>query len=252
MIVSASGRRWAPKGWKAVHRILVVEDLAPTAELLEIELKKHGYEVATAGSGEEALAKIPMVSPDLLLLDLNLPDIHGIDIVRSIRSDPRWESLPVILLTASEQVEDRVKGLDAGADDYMPKPFHIEEVLARIRAHLRIADLQQQILERQTMQARIESLGQMLGTLAHHINNATQSISGLAQLCEMDPDNSETHEQLVTTSLRQTRRIAAVLDSVQLMVDSLQLKTTDYAGTPERMLDIEEDMRRRLKELDEE
>jgi DNA-binding response OmpR family regulator len=115
-------------------RILVVEDEASLARFLQLELGHQGYEVATAGNGYEALGRIGDGKWDLVLLDLMLPGLDGLEVCRRIREQT---DVPVIMLTARDSISDRVKGLDTGADDYLTKPFAVEELLARIRARLR-------------------------------------------------------------------------------------------------------------------
>lgn len=117
------------------EKILVVEDEEKIARVLELELEFEGYTVTKAMTGYEALEKYRTEKWDLILLDIMLPEMSGIEILRRIRSDNPY--MPVILLTAKDSVEDKVTGLDLGANDYMTKPFQIEELLARIRAALR-------------------------------------------------------------------------------------------------------------------
>ncbi len=230
-------------------KILVVDDLPLNVEYLEEELQRLGFEVWTAADGETALDLVASVGPDLILLDLSLPGIDGIDVIRSLRDGPEHQGLPIILLTASKELEDRIRGLDAGADDYITKPFQMPEVAARINAHLRIQALQDEVLSRERRIARLDGVGQTLVTLAHHINNATQAISGMAQLSQLNPEDAEQHKQMSETAIRQTARICAVLKTLQQMVDRMDIKTTDYAGDPDRMLDIEDDLQRRLEAL---
>ncbi|ETT60570.1 MULTISPECIES: response regulator transcription factor [Paenibacillus] len=117
--------------------ILVVEDEVRIARLLQIELECEGYRVSIAGSGHQGLEMYQEQQPDLLLLDVMLPGFSGIELLRRIRAgDP---DTPVLLLTAKSSVEDKVSGLDLGANDYITKPFQIEELLARVRAALRLA-----------------------------------------------------------------------------------------------------------------
>ncbi|MEK3902409.1 response regulator transcription factor [Paenibacillus sp. FSL R7-0179] len=117
--------------------ILVVEDEVRIARLLQIELECEGYRVTIAGSGHQGLEMYQEQQPDLLLLDVMLPGFSGIELLRRIRAgDP---DTPVLLLTAKSSVEDKVSGLDLGANDYITKPFQIEELLARVRAALRLA-----------------------------------------------------------------------------------------------------------------
>ncbi len=116
-------------------RILIVEDEEKIARVLELELTYEGYEVVKAFDGMEGLQKYREGHWDLLLLDIMLPGISGIELLRRIRSDD--QQIAVIMLTAKDSVEDKVSGLDLGANDYITKPFQIEELLARVRAVLR-------------------------------------------------------------------------------------------------------------------
>jgi len=116
--------------------ILVVEDEEKILRLLELELEYEGYNVTKARNGAEALEAYRSQTWDLLLLDVMLPEMSGIELLRRIRANDK--QTPVILLTAKSSVEDKVSGLDLGANDYMTKPFQIEELLARIRAALRL------------------------------------------------------------------------------------------------------------------
>ena len=115
-------------------KILVVDDAESITEMLRLSLRFVGFEVATAGSGAEARTVAAHFQPDLVLLDVMLPDTDGFALLRELRSD---RDLPVLFLTARDAVEDRVRGLTLGADDYVTKPFSLEEVVARIRAVLR-------------------------------------------------------------------------------------------------------------------
>lgn len=117
-----------------MERILIVEDEAGIASFVKLELLHEGYEVQVAEDGRVALELFQQEQWDLVLLDIMLPGINGLEVLRRIR---KTSSVPVILLTARGDTMDRVMGLDAGADDYLPKPFAIEELLARIRSLLR-------------------------------------------------------------------------------------------------------------------
>lgn len=115
-------------------RVLVVDDEQAIRRFLNAALTAHGYEVFEATTGEEALTAAVGWRPDLVVLDLGLPGIDGIEVTRRLRE---WSQLPILILSVREREEDKVEALDAGADDYLTKPFAFEELLARIRALLR-------------------------------------------------------------------------------------------------------------------
>src|SRR6476620_5310765 len=115
-------------------RVLVVEDDAEIAQAVQRSLRLEGYEVRIAPDGEKALADARSYVPDLVLLDLGLPGVDGLQVARQLREDG---DVPILMLTARDAVESRVEGLDSGADDYLVKPFDRQELLARIRALLR-------------------------------------------------------------------------------------------------------------------
>ncbi len=123
-------------------KILLVEDEEKLARFVELELKHEGYEVDKAFDGREGLEKAEGGGYDLLLLDIMLPGLNGLEVLRRLRK--AGNSMPVIMLTARDAVMDKVTGLDMGADDYVTKPFSIEELLARIRASLRKQSAQKQ------------------------------------------------------------------------------------------------------------
>ncbi len=116
-------------------KLLIIEDETTILELLKAGLKYEGYQVLTAETGREGLSLLEKEDVDLLILDIMLPDIDGFELCRKIRA--KGFDLPILMLTAKKEVQDRVTGLDAGADDYLTKPFNFEELLARVRALLR-------------------------------------------------------------------------------------------------------------------
>lgn len=118
-------------------KLLIVDDEPDIVELVSYNLRKEGFDVSSAFDGEEALAKIRKGKFDLLVLDLMLPGLQGMELCRIVRNDPKTKNLPIIMLTAKGEEIDRVLGLEMGADDYLTKPFSTRELLARIRAVLR-------------------------------------------------------------------------------------------------------------------
>ena len=118
----------------ATGRVLVVEDDEAIADVLRRSLRAEGHEVRTAGDGVQGLRAAEEFAPDLVVLDLGLPRLDGIEVAKRLRAE---SDVPILILTARTETEDRVEGLDSGADDYLPKPFERAELLARVRALLR-------------------------------------------------------------------------------------------------------------------
>ena len=117
-----------------MSRILIVDDETQIRKALEVNLRTRGYDIDLASTGEDALASAAAHLPDLVLLDLGLPGVDGVDVIRGLRG---WTDVPIIVVSARFSDADKVVALDAGADDYVTKPFSINELLARIRASLR-------------------------------------------------------------------------------------------------------------------
>ena len=121
-------------------QILVVEDDSPIRNLIATTLKTHNYKYLLAQNGEEAIIQASTHDPDVVFLDLGLPDMDGVEIIKKIRE---WSNMPIIVISARSEDEDKIEALDAGADDYLTKPFSVEELLARLRVmQRRIALLQ--------------------------------------------------------------------------------------------------------------
>ena len=114
--------------------ILIVEDDTPVRNLISTTLKTHEYKYLTAPTGEEALMLASSHNPDVAFLDLGLPDMDGVEVIRQIRS---WSNMPIIVISARSEDDDKISALDAGADDYLTKPFSVEELLARLRVTIR-------------------------------------------------------------------------------------------------------------------
>lgn len=119
--------------------VMIIEDEEAISMLLSYNLEKEGYEVSTVTNGLNAVSEVERLMPAVIILDWMLPEISGIEICKLIRSNPDIKNIPIIMLTAKSQEEDKIKGLNAGADDYVTKPFSIPELMARVRTNLRRA-----------------------------------------------------------------------------------------------------------------
>jgi class 3 adenylate cyclase len=156
-------------------RLLVVDDTPQNARLLEAILTPHGYSVALAHSGGEGLDKVRTEQPDLILLDILMPDMTGYDVCRSLREDAGTRLLPVIMLTSSGD-QDKVDAIEAGADDFIARPFNQQELLSRVRSLLRIKEYHD------TIQAQAAELAEWNRTLEERVTGQLALLEGLDRL----------------------------------------------------------------------
>lgn len=133
---------------KRKPHILVVDDIPLNVELLRTYLKSSGYSVVEAHDGEDALKVVAEKKPDLILLDVMMPKINGFEVCRKLKADPRTQFVPIVMVTALQSIEDKVKGIEAGADDFITKPFNKMELLARVKSLLRIKFLHDALVEK--------------------------------------------------------------------------------------------------------
>ena len=136
-------------------KILVVDDEKPISDIVKFNLNKEGYDVVTAFDGQEALDKVEEEKPDLILLDLMLPKIDGLEVARQVRAK---YTIPIIMVTAKDSELDKVVGLELGADDYVTKPFSNRELVARVKANLRRQDQLQKVDENTNKNIKVGSL----------------------------------------------------------------------------------------------
>ena len=157
-------------------RVLVVDDTPQNVKLLADILGAKGFVAITAANGEEALAKLAAEQPDIVLLDVMMPGLSGYDVCRRIRADPATALLPVVLVTSLDPHEERVKGIEAGADDFLSKPIHQAELLARVRSLLRIKALQDEV------RRQADELREWNATLESRVRSAVAEIASLGRL----------------------------------------------------------------------
>lgn len=153
-------------------RVLVVEDEEAISELLSYNLGKEGFDVTLVDDGDDALVTVEEETPDIILLDWMLPNVSGVEIARQLRARAQTRAIPIIMLTARGEEEDRVRGLEIGADDYITKPFSMGELIARMRAVLRraqpavagdVAEFADIVLDRETRRVKRGSRDVRLG-----------------------------------------------------------------------------------------
>jgi len=158
------------------YQILVVDDTPQNVRLLADLLAARGYAISTAASGAEALESVAKETPDLVLLDVVMPEISGYEVCRRIRKDPRTRMIPVVMVTALDPDEERIKGIEAGADDFLPKPIRTAELLARVRSLLRIRDLHEQV------RRHADELASLNDTLERRVRDQVAEIRNLERL----------------------------------------------------------------------
>ena len=204
-------------------RILVVEDENDSRFLFERLLTKNRYNVKTAENGEVALKILEEFKPKVILADWTMPKINGIELCNIIKKKDEYKIIYFILLTGRTSLKDRVEGLDTGADDYLVKPIDNQELLARIRAGIRIHNLQNELKNVEHDKAVVE----LATTIGHKINNPLaslkMSIESLKE--ELDKKNESTEEDIfiIEESLKR------IQEFVKALQDLKSAETTDYA-----------------------
>ena len=161
---------------KSPAKILVVDDTPKNVKLLADLLTVKGYTVVTAASGAEALRQVEAEKPDLVLLDVVMPEMSGYEVCRKIRENPATQILPVVMVTALDPSEERIKGLDAGADDFLTKPINQAELLSRVRSLLRIKELYD------TVEAQAAQLSESNRTLEQRVEEQVDQLERLGRL----------------------------------------------------------------------
>jgi adenylate cyclase len=231
-------------------RVLVVDDTPANVKLLEDLLAFHGYEVQAAASGEEALAAARRATPDLVLLDVLMPGMTGYDVCRALRADAAHAMLPIVMLTALDEREARVRGLEAGADDFISRPLHAPELIARVRSLLRIRRLYETV-QRQAAQlaAWNRTLEARVAEEVSHVEKLTRLKRFFSpQLAELilaggADDPLESHRRDVTVVFLDLRGFTAfaeaagpdeVMASLAEFHAAMGRRILEYQGTLER------------------
>ena len=157
-------------------RILVVDDTPETLEIMTMRLQRHGYDIVTAVDGEDALEKVRAVAPDLVLLDIMMPKLDGIEVTKRLKADTSLPFIPIVLLTAKADAKDMIAGLDAGGDDYLTKPVDHGALVARVRSMLRIKELHDEV------QKKTQELASLNGTLEVRVAGQVEEIERISRL----------------------------------------------------------------------
>ena len=164
-------------------RILAVDDIPMNVDLLKVRLKAQGYEVFTAADGEEALKVAYEVKPDLILLDVMMPKLDGISVLKKLKEDQEFGFVPIILVTAKADTRDVIAGLEAGGDDYLTKPFEQSALVARVRSLLRVKSLYDQVQEQtKTLKQQADQLADWNQKLEERVASQLTEIERMNRL----------------------------------------------------------------------
>jgi signal transduction histidine kinase len=190
-------------------RVLIVDDDAQNVLLLGEKMRADGYEVSEARTGIECLAAIDKYRPDIILMDVMMPEMDGYETLRRLKSREETRYIPVVMLTGMGEIEDRVRGFEVGADDYILKPFSLREVSARVKSLLRMRALQTKLVDSEKMAA----LGGMVDGIAHEIRNPLTTIGGMARRM-LDPDTTAKHAEYADRIIRSVERLEKMLQRI--------------------------------------
>ncbi|WP_318719715.1 sensor histidine kinase [Roseofilum sp. SBFL] len=214
--------------------ILVVDDNVVNVRLLSDILSGMGYEVRKALSGKAAIDSIYSCLPDLILLDIRMPEMDGYQVCEALKSDPKTYDIPIIFISASDDTWDKVKAFQLGGADYITKPFKNAEVLARVKNHLHIRSLQQQLIENneKLTQANHE-LEKFTSVVSHDLQQPMQSILGFARILEftlkdkLEPEEYTHLQSIISAGDRMKRLIQDLLIYAKMGQEQIALEPVD-------------------------
>jgi len=235
-------------GQFADNDLLIVDDALANLRILSGMLKKHGYSVRSAPNGQTAIMIAENEPPDLILLDIVMPDMDGYEVCRHLKTDPTTSNIPIIFLSGRADIIDKVRGFESGGVDYITKPFQAEEVLARVRTHLNLRRLQRQVQERNQQlehantrlrehTAELEATNQELRSFAyvisHDLKAPLRGISRIAQWLVDDYDSmiDEQGKHMTKLLINRVKRMDSLIEGI--------LEYSRIGRTPENTEDLD-------------
>jgi len=217
--------------------ILIVDDIKENLRILSSILTEQGYQVRPALSGQLALTAVQESPPDLVLLDIMMPGLDGYEVCRRLKANEQTQDIPVIFISALDEVFDKMTAFSIGGVDYITKPFQIEEVLARVYTHLALRNMRQKLKSKnEQLQEQNQELDAFAHTVAHDLKNPLSRIIGSLSLLK---ETSETElqdeaQEILQISLRAGEKMASIIDELLLLAsvrkDKVQIKPLDMAG----------------------
>jgi signal transduction histidine kinase len=233
--------------------ILLVDDTPENLRLLAQILSDQAYRVRTAINGERALATVQKELPDLILLDILMPDIDGYEVCRRLKADAHLAEVPVIFISALNEVFDKVTAFEVGGVDYITKPFQMEEVIARVQTHLNLTlmrrTLHQQNLQLQDQNQELEAFAH---TVAHDLKNPLATLIGFLHLMEMDhPPTTQAATSNLSFSIQSANRLNNIIDELLLLAtvrkEQIEFQPVDMGQIIPQAFERIEHMRKRYQ-----
>jgi signal transduction histidine kinase len=213
----------SPSSGLTGSRVLIVDDVPKNLQVVGTMLRTAGYAVMPATSGPRALEGVRVQLPDLILLDLMMPEMDGLEVCRRLKADPLTQEIPIMFLTASNEMEHLVQGFEAGAVDYVTKPFNAPELLARVRTHLELKQARD-VIHRNSLELRRlnEEKNEFMGIAAHDLRNPLGAVKGYAEMILEDQDLPR---QALEDSARRIRDAAGrMVEMVQNLLDANRIE----------------------------
>jgi CheY-like chemotaxis protein len=210
--------------------ILIVDDVPENLQVLGTILEAKNYEIALASNGKQALDLIDAIQPDLILLDIMMPELDGFEVCRKLKNSETTEKIPIIFLTAKTDTDDIVKGFELGAADYVTKPFNAFELLARVHTNLEVKKVEHERIQKERLQGIIE----MSGAVCHELNQPMQAILGYAEMLMMEIEDDNPYYGKINTIKVQIDRMENI---TQKLMGITKYETMEYLGG--RIIDID-------------
>jgi len=203
--------------------ILIVDDAPENIRLLGTVLQQEGYKINGAKEGLQALKIAAKVIPDLILLDVMMPEVDGFEICQRLKGNPATKDIPIIFLTAKDQLEDMVRGFQVGAADYITKPFNTLELLVRIRTHLKLKKAEKERLQKE----KLKSILELAGAVCHELVQPLQTISGLSEIMLLTINKDEPLYAKISEIRQQVKRMVEIIKKLRGIT---KYETKYYAG----------------------
>jgi len=211
-------------------RILIVEDAPANIQTLTVTLKEKGYQISVATNGKQALDVVARVRPDLMLLDVMMPEMDGFETCQRLKASEQWRDIPIIFLTAKTETADIVRGFELGAVDYVSKPFNAHELLARVNTHLTVDRQQRELQENYRRLSELERLrDSLVHMVVHDLRSPLLGLSGCLQMLQADLEGKLEAEQAgdlesaLTAAQRLSEMVTSLLDVSRLEAGQMPL-----------------------------